>query len=235
MSATKQFRCAVLLWITVILLPALTGCHSAHSTQESDALPAAASSKANGLPDLRHSIELLGDTVKKPAFSFHLSFRKNRSDGSSFQYEADISPGGITGRSTLGTFTQNWNGTPMGSSEWRGVAMAVLQPLPYDQLEEAQPGVKYAADESTGGYDAHRYDFDLGSVPASAKAGVLMGTNAVGSIVGSGRKLKDYNVKGSAWIAKDDGHLVKTIYDYITVFDGGERDTTHYEVVATKK
>ena len=63
-------------------------------------------------------------------------------------------------------------------------------------IGDAQPGVKYIADESVGGSDDSPLDFDIANVNAEAKK-VMNLTNAM-----SGRHVKDYNVEGSAWIAK---------------------------------
>lgn len=49
------------------------------------------------------------------------------------------------------------------------------------------------------------------------------------------RKLKDYNVQGSGWIAKEDGRMVKFQYDSIMLFSDGENDVTHFEGLVTKK
>ena len=56
----------------------------------------------------------------------------------------------------------------------------------------------------------------------------------LGNSVGM-RQTKDYNVKGSAWIAKDDGRMVKFSFDNIYTFSDGKTDSTHFEGTVTKK
>jgi hypothetical protein len=42
-------------------------------------------------------------------------------------------------------------------------------------------------------------------------------------------------VKGSTWLAKDDGPVLKFNYDYITMFSDGSQDISHHEGIVTKK
>ncbi len=96
-------------------------------------------------------------------------------------------------------------------------------------IRDAQPGVKYFGDESIGGFDARHYDFDLTGVDADIKKAMEMGS-AMGL-----RQAKNYNVKGSAWIAKDDGRMVKFSFDNVYTFSDGKIESTHYEGTIAKK
>jgi hypothetical protein len=49
------------------------------------------------------------------------------------------------------------------------------------------------------------------------------------------RQTKDYNVKGSAWISKDEARMVKFSFDNIYTFSDGKLESTHYEGTITKK
>ena len=73
------------------------------------------------------------------------------------------------------------------------------------------------------------YDFDLTGVNADIKKAMELG-NSLGM-----RQTKDYNVKGSAWIAKDDGRMVKFSFDNIFTFGDGKIDSTHFEGTITKQ
>jgi NADPH-dependent 2,4-dienoyl-CoA reductase/sulfur reductase-like enzyme len=100
--------------------------------------------------------------------------------------------------------------------------------------------VKYVADEQVGGYDARRYDFDLSQLPAINRAGTVLGGRLLGGMVnnstgGKQAVMKDYNVKGSVWLAKDDGRMVKFVYDYITTYSDGTQKTSHHEGLVSKK
>ena len=48
------------------------------------------------------------------------------------------------------------------------------------------------------------------------------------------RQTKDYNVKGSAWIAKEDGRMVRFRFDNIYTFADGTLDGTHFEGTVTR-
>ncbi len=222
------------------ILPACTSTPTAHTSTAASATPAAQPGNA---ADLQAAMDKLDDSIHKPSAPFHASFKKSTSDGFSYECEADISTNGITGQQTdnnpttkigtdvfpASTRTRQVNGTPYGSPDWQaaygGIVMAYLN----GHIRDAQPGVKYVGDEQTGGYDAHRYDFDLAGVDANIKKAMELG-NAMGM-----RQTKDYNVKGSAWIAKEDGRMVKFSFDNIYTFSDGKIDSTHFEGTVTKK
>jgi hypothetical protein len=96
-------------------------------------------------------------------------------------------------------------------------------------IGDAQEGVKYAGDVETGGYQTQRYDFDLAGIDATIKRAM-----GVGNAVGAGRQVKEFNIKGSAWIAKDSGEMVKFEYDTIYGFSNGESETIHYDGAMSK-
>lgn len=222
------------------VLSACTSSPRAHS--------ASASSKEGTSPtsindDLQMAMDKLEQSIHNPSSSFHGSFKKSDSDGFVYQCEADISPGGITGQQTdsnpatkIGTdvFPANTrirqlNGTPVGSPEWQTVYGNISMAYLNGHIQDAQPGVKYVGDEQTGGFDARRYDFDLTGVDADIKKAMGLG-NSLGL-----RHTKDYNVKGSAWIAKADGRMVKFAFDNIYTFSDGKISGTHFEGAITNK
>jgi len=213
------------------------------------------STAGNGLPNLASAMSKLGDSIRTPASSFHLSFKKADPGGVSNSLEADVSPDSIAGQETDvspktregnmdlgGTTVHPRNATAAGSPEWMataaGIQLAYLNSMS-NGMRDVQPGVKYVGKEQTGGYDARRYDFDLASVPASEKLATVLASRWLGGMVkqatGKGALLKDYNVKGSAWLANDDGRMVKFQYDYTAIFDDGTQNVTHYEGIVTKK
>jgi hypothetical protein len=199
--------------------------------------------QASSGADLQAAMNKLEASIHNPAGPFHASFKKSTSDGFLYECEAEISPKGITGQQTnsnpatkvgddifpANTRTRALNGTPYGSPDWQtaygGISMAYLN----GHIGDAQPGVKYVHDEETGGYAARRYDFDLTGVDADVKKAMELG-NSLGM-----RQTKDYNVKGSAWIANEDGRLVKFSFDNIYTFTDGKRQSTHYEGAIAKK
>lgn len=204
---------------------------------------------ASGMPYLPDGMTKMGNVILKPTSSFHLSFRKSGSDGTSYSLEEDVTPAAMTGEETQvvpktqmgpgGSRVFPRNATA-GTHEWvmtaNAIQLAYLNPM---NIRDAQDSVKYVADEQAGGYDARRYDFDLSQLPASQRAGTVMAGKWLGGVVnsatGSRVVMKDYNVKGSAWLAKDDGRMVKFSYDYITIFTDGSQKRTYYEGLVTRK
>jgi hypothetical protein len=218
-------------------LAILGACTSTPLGHKSSSQPQATTASLSDSADLQAAMNKLEESIHKPSATFHGSFKKSTSDGFSYECEADISSTGIAGQQTdnnpatkigddvfpANTRTRQLNGTPYGSPNWQyaygGISMTYLN----GHIGDAQPGVKYVGDEQTGGYDARHYDFDLSGVEADIKKAMVVG-NALGM-----RQTKDYNVKGSAWIAKDDGRMVKFSFDNIYTFSDGKIDSTHYE------
>ena len=240
MRKNTQLLIAAAALLSFGLLTACTSTPAAHTSNTSSVTPAV---QPNNGADLQAAMDKLQDSIQKPSAAFHASFKKTTSDGFSYECEADISSGGITGQQTdsnpatkvgngvcpANTRTRQLNGTPYGSPNWQaaygGISMSYLN----GHIRDAQPGVKYIGDEQSGGYDARRYDFDLTGIDADIKKAMELG-NSVGM-----RQTKDYNVKGSAWIAKDDGRMVKFSFDNIYTFSDGKTDSTHFEGTVTKK
>jgi hypothetical protein len=193
--------------------------------------------------DLQTAMDKLQNSLQKPASPFHVSFKKSQSDGYSYQCEAEVSSGGIRGQQTdhspalrignedfpAATRVRQLSGTPAGGPEWSAVFAGMAMTYLNGHIRDAQPGVQYAGDEQTGGYDVRHYDFDLTGADAKVKKAMMIG-NAIGM-----RQTKDYNVKGSAWVAKDDGRMVKFQFDNIYSFADGETSTMHFEGAVTKQ
>jgi hypothetical protein len=217
-----------------------------------EAAPAATNSyhSASGMPYLPDAMSKMGDTILKPTASFHLSFKKADSDGTSFSLEEDVTPSAMTGQETQvhpktqsdpgGTRVFPRNATA-GTPEWQMTASAIqlayLNPM---DIRDAQDSVKYVTEEQVGGYGARRYDFDLSQLPASERAGTVLAGKLLGGVVnnatgGGHAVMKDYNVKGSVWLAKDNGRTVKFSYDYITTFTDGSQKSSHHEGLVTMK
>jgi len=188
-------------------------------------------------------MDKLEESIHKPSAPFHASFKKSGSDGFSYECEADISLSGITGQQIdnnpatkigtdvfpANTRTRQLNGTPYGSPAWQTVYGSISMAYLNGHIRDAQPGVKYVGDEQSGGYDSRHYDFDLTGVDADIKKAMEIG-NSLGM-----RQTKDYNVKGSAWISKDEARMVKFSFDNIYTFSDGKLESTHYEGTITKK
>jgi hypothetical protein len=240
MATNIKMLTAIAALIQLMLWPACTA-SPAKRREPAESRPSVAQS--SDAADLQAAMDKLQASLEKPASAFHASFKKSGTDGFSYQCEADVSSEGITGQQTdfspatkvggdlfpANTRTRQLNGTPYHSQGWYtvygGISMAFLN----GHIRDAQPGVKYAGDEQTGGFDARRYDFDLTGVDADIKKAMNIG-NAMGL-----RQTKDYNVKGSAWIAKQDGRMVKFYLDNIYTFADGKLEGTHFEGNVTQK
>jgi hypothetical protein len=196
-----------------------------------------------GLPNLADAMEKLTSAIEKPASPFHLSLKKSESSGLQYECEADVSSNGIVGRQTdhspevkmgtdvfpANTRVRQLSGTPPGSLNWSTVRGGIEMTYLSGHIGDAQEGVKYAGDVEAGGYQAQRYDFDLAGIDATIKRAM-----GVGNAVGAGRQVKEFNIRGSAWIAKDSGEMVKFQYDTIYGFSNGESETIHYDGAMSK-
>jgi hypothetical protein len=241
----RNVRALVGTMIVLIATLLVASCNSTPAGHEPDSTsPTSSTANSNNLPSLAGAMGKLQHAIEKPDSPFHLSFKKLRSDGDSSQCEADVSSDGITGQQTnmsparkigdeafpASTQVRTLAGKPPGSLAWGIVRTNLLMAYMSEQIGDAQQGLKYVGEEQTGGYNSRRYDFDLTNISSDAKKALIL-TNAFGG----GRQLKDYNVKGSAWLSKDDDRMVKFEYDAIMLFNDGENDTTHYEGIVTKK
>ena len=240
----EKHRVRLLIALGLVFpLVVLSGCKVTASKLESKAPEKKAAEAKSDAADLQAAMNKLQALLEKPAGPFHVAFKKLSAGGFTTECEADVSADGIIGKQTdfapttkvgSDTFPAHTNvhdlkGTPIGSPEWGYARGSIIGAYLNGHIGDAQQGVKYAGDEQTGGYDARHYDFDLANVDATIKQAMNL-SNAVGL-----RQTKDFNMKGSAWIAKDDGRMVKFQYDTIYTFADGTTDTTHYEGVITKK
>ena len=241
-NRNRGVRVLVVLGICLPIL--LAGCKTSAAKSESKSMEKKPAVTKSDLDDLQAAMDKLQDSLGKPAGPFHLSLKKSGSDGFTTQCEADVSSGGILGKMTdfapmtkvgSDTFPAHTNvrelkGTPLGSQEWGYARGNIIGAYLNGHIGDAQEGVKYVGDEQMGGYDARHYDFDLANVDATIKKAMNLGNAMPGM-----RQTKNFNMKGSAWIAKDDGRMVKFAYDTTYTFADGSTDTTHYEGVVTKK
>jgi len=220
----------------LVALLLLSGCRA---SMPSEAKNTVADAKSAAVPPLAEAMAKLGDSIRKPASSFHVSFAKSDTNGTSYKCDADISPTLITGTQTAvqpvvtmgsATIPASTTVTPLNvaiadTSDWNRTATTMQLAYLNGHIGDGQAGVRAAGEEMKGGFDTRRFDLDLASAPANAKAAILM----AGNLMGGTRRLVDYNVKGSAWVCKEDGRMVKFSFDYSMKFSNGETDTTHYE------
>jgi hypothetical protein len=233
---------------TVVLILQLAGCTSSKPKVTAGVAQAASTTMVSataksGVPELADAMEKLTNSIEKPASPFHVSFKKSESSGLLYECEADVSSNGIVGQQTdhspevkmgadvfpANTRVRQLSGTPVGSLNWSTVRGGIEMTYLNGHIGDAQEGTKYVGEEQTGGYEAGRYNFDLAGVDATIKKAM-----GVGNAMGAGRQVKDFNMKGSAWIAKDTGEMVKFQYDTVYSFSNGESETIHYDGAVKK-
>jgi len=246
MVRATRSRFHLLSLVFIVLFAACTSSKSkmaAGSAQEPSAASAVNASAKSGLPDLAQAMETLTNAIEKPPAPFHLSLKKSESNGLLYECEADVSSNGIVGQQTdhspevkmgtdvfpANTRVRQLSGTPAGSLNWSTVRGGIEMTYLNGHIGDAQEGAKYVGEEQTGGFIVRRYDFDLAGVDATIKRAM-----GVGNAIGTGRQVKDFNMKGSAWIAKDTGEMVKFQYDTIYSFSNNEGETIHYDGAVSK-
>jgi hypothetical protein len=245
MMVVKAERCAALVLVSLL---AVSGCHrttTSNPQKREISNEQEMAQNPNGLPSLKDAQNKLEDAITQPASSFHLTYKKDGSDGYSCFYDVEISPAGIQGSERLVRPKSNareiddstgevrrLDGTPIGSNAWRFIANDLLSSLGSD-LQYAETGLKYAEEESTGGFDTRRFDFDMTDIAAGNKAAPV--NAGFVSNLSAAQQAKYYSFKGSAWIAKDNGRLVKAQYDHVSTFTDGAKASMHYDLSITKE
>jgi hypothetical protein len=242
---TNAVRCTALALVSLL---GVLGCHrtAGASLPESPATQKQETAQnLSRLPSLKDAQNKLEDAIIQPASPFHLTYRKDMPDGYSCFYDVEISPTGIKGRervvrqqaaanyiSDSRSEIRALDGTPIGSNSWRFITNDLLTSLGSD-LQYAEAGLKFAEDELSGGFDTRRYDFDLTDVEVGSKA-VPVNAGLVSNSLPP-QPPKYYSFKGSAWIAKDNGRLVKAQYDHVSTFANGSKALVHYDLSTTKQ
>ena len=117
-------------------------------------------------------------------------------------------------------------GSPVGSADWSVAKGAIVTAYLNAHIADAQEAAKYVDEELTGSFASRRYDFDLAEARATTRDFPIA--------LHQGRQVKDYNMKGSVWIAKDTGVMVRFDLETAMVFLNGEEYTTHYAGRVTK-
>jgi hypothetical protein len=185
-----------------------------------------------------------------PATPIHFSYKVNESDGSTKDYEADLSgdtfdrtitdrhpatdidrelnslPGPKTiaihdgiaesvfshhyTREDKSSWTEGWGGMEQGATPW---GLFILKP-------PATP----AGFENISGFETLKYVVDTTHQSQLEKSAGTMGFG-----------VKDYNITGSAWVAKDGGCILQYAIDLETDGKDGKVSKSHYEGSVTKK
>ena len=185
-----------------------------------------------------------------PPSPLHFSNKVNSSDGSTKDYEADLSgdtlnltmderhpasdldrelastPGssGLTIKDGFADTTRTNHYTRADASGWRiGANGIVLGTTPWNLFVQ-KPTVTQAGTENIAGYDTIKYSVDTTHQTGLDKAALIMAAS-----------LKDYNITGTAWATKDTNCILQYAIDYEKTEKDGSVSKTHYEGAVTKQ
>ena len=176
--------------------------------------------------DLTRAALRLQEMVKNPPGPFHVSFSETSSKSSSDQHvmstEGDVTPTTVdyTERETEhGQTSTNTKHVARGQMSEMELDMQFMVPVPWHgELIAAKDATRPAGTESVNGYDTLKYSIDTANEPPAEKATF------------SKMMLdKDYKITGTAWVAKDNGALVKWAIDMDENGKDGSVKRTHFE------
>ena len=207
----------------VLVLAIASGCGSR---------PSGRAETSHSKVDLTRAALQLQGMVKNPPGPFHVSFTESSSKSSSDQHvvstEGDVTPATIdyteseTEHGQTSTNTKHVARTQMSEMQ---LDMHFMLPVPWHgELFAAGDATKPAGSESVNGYDTMKYSIDTADEPPAEKATF------------SKMMLdKDYKIVGTAWVAKDNGALVKYVIDMEENGKDGGVKRTHFEGNVTKR
>jgi hypothetical protein len=186
----------------------------------------------------------LMDSLDKPEAPFHFSFQAKENVNPKFPMQAGELPeiGPVTVEADVSSddvsVTENRNGKQTQSkaskSDAVGYGMAKLGvmscmlevtfPFAY-----AGPTAQSAGSDAVGGVPADKFNMDTSTADASTQAALAM----LGGMLNGKVKIK--SVKGSAWLEKSSGRLVKFDLDTDLSSQDGHSWQEHYAVLVTPK
>ena len=190
--------------------------------QESGEKPAASKAKQDDFS--LGSADLCVQTMaQNPTQTFHFSSSRTHMDtGEKYSTEARISPRMIdlTKSDRSSSTTTHWPRSD--ESGWATAIKSIAMAGPWMQLNMAKFAAKPVGPENVNNFDAIKFDVDTANDDPADKAGYLAGMDA-----------RDYDVVGSAWLAKDTGCILKYVLDFEVAAKDGKISKTHYEGAVT--
>jgi len=241
----------LLLIFPMIALPCVTGCKS-HSSVKAEAekhnaanTPAPPSNPVGGT----YCLETFAQGPADPK-TVHFSYKENKGDGSLKDYEGDLSgdkldstvhekhvatdmdrelaqlknaPGPPVVDGFVET-TRPLHETRDDRSGWSMASGGQVQAFTPWGLFIAKPNVKQVGTESVAGLDAIKYSVDTDGQSQLEKMPLTMAGG-----------LKDYTIKGNAWVDSKQQCILQYIIDYAEVMKDGTERKTHYEGNTTRQ
>ncbi len=229
----------------VFIMSALVGCSnkSSGSSAGSSGAPFTRPAAATDAKKVGDGLTRLSDSISKPQAAFHFSYQSRENLNPKFpsqagskpevgtvEVEADIAPDQIAVSETRGgkrTETKANKSDPMFEMAKLPVLGSLLGPT--FPLAFAGPTARFAGSDTVGGVVADKYDMDTTTADATTQAGIAM----AGAMLGG--KVKINSVKGSAWLDKSSGRLVKFTVDTDLRTQDGQSWQEHYQAVVTPK
>ena len=215
------------MWIAMgATLTMASGCNSGSQSNAGSA-PAVPMTQPNRFNPTGASV-CLQQMIKNPPGPFHVSFAEKSSAQDASSVEADVTPATID-------YTKHDISAGQTSTDTKHLARAqvtemeidfdLMKPVPWHgELVAAQDAAKSAGAGNVNGYNAIKYSIDTANEPAARKATFL-----------SLMAVKDYKIVGSAWVATDNGCLVKYSIDLEQDGKDGNVKRTHFEGNVTKR
>jgi hypothetical protein len=212
--------------VGLMLVAALLACNNS-STPEVRTLPAPSASTPN-MTDAKRLSDGAGkliDAMKKPAGSFHFSFKGQENIGEDktqppqmgpVALQADISPEEINLTETRGSTTKTFK-AKKGELVWGSTKLATVGVIlsPSSVIAVGSSVTAPPSADLVGAIPADKFTFDTATATPSQKVGL--------------------DCKGTAWIAKDSGLLIKFNIDadYLDKYNRAWKE--HYEGEVTPK
>lgn len=250
MTAKSRFSWGVILTVAFIAILTFAGCKTRTARREEAARTEASSSQSASRPiGGTYCLETFahGAALTQPV---HFSYKKSETDGSFKNLDSDLSgdnldssvhekrpatdidremnkekaltPVPIVDGFVETTRTNHY--TRGDVSAWSMGSGGAVQAFTPWGLFIAKPEVKQVGTENIAGFDAVKYSVDTSQQSQLDKSPV--------TIMG---RLKDYTIKGNAWVDKDQQCILQYTIEYEEDGKDGTVKKTHYEGSTTKK
>jgi len=236
-----------LRWVAVLagftILAACSG--SSGSSKTGSSAPASSARMASTNNDTKKKFQdctkLLMDSLQKPTAPYHFSYKAQENINPKFpmdktakpevgpvELEGDFSPDEISLTSVRGKEKTEHKAAKTDQLAWSMTALDTSGPILSTgmMLAFGQLVAQSSGSDSVGGVPADKYDFDTSSATGSTKAGLDIAKAMLTNI---------QSTKGTVWIEKSTGKLVKFNIDADYADKNSNSWKEHYEGVVTPK
>ncbi len=241
------------LFLSLLLVLLAAACNSRQARDVRRTSEQASTHESNPvLRSLDNSSYCVQNITQGPpsATPIHFSYKKDSTDGSSTDYEADLAGdtfdvtihnrrpatdidrqvNGVPGAKPVSIhdgFAESLQTNHYNRSDDRGWVLAgngvVLGVTPW-QLFVTKPTVTQAGSENVIGYETTKYTVDTRQQSSIDK---FAGSN--------GWNVKDYNITGTVWVTKDTACILEYTIDLEKIGKDDKVSETHYQGIMTKR